>query len=420
MIGKRPRDVPSAKARGGPVARRSACTAALAAAVLVGAACAQADAAGPRLRLQPPHGANDSATFEVVGLSVEALERLKRAELDRDDWAALLGVYVGDARTLDQGKLPAMLGTWRVEADRLAFRPRFPLEPGVGYVAVFDIRRLPGASAQESSPSRPILAEFSIPRKAARPTTVVQHVYPSRDALPENLLKFYVHFSAPMSRGDIYRHIHLLDDHGAEVELPFLELDEQLWDRRQKRITLLLDPGRIKRGLKPNKDVGSALVAGRSYTLVIDADWPDANGNRLARPFRKSFRADPPDRTSPDPAGWQIESPRVGGRSPLRVTFPEPLDHALVARVLQVRDPADREVRGTVSITEGETRWLFTPDRHWERGEYRLVVSTVLEDLAGNSIGRPFEVDLNKPDQPGVRNPTFELPFRVGAAEDSR
>ena len=404
---------------GRPVARRSACFAALAGAILVGVACVPAGAAPPTLRLQQQDEAHRAATFEVVGLPAATLERLNRTKLDRADWAALFAIYVGKADTIGETNLPAMLGTWRVEDDRLAFQPRFPLEPGVRYVAVFDIRRLPGASAQQNSPSRPILAEFSIPREATEPTTVVRQVFPSGDLIPENVLKFYVHFSAPMSRAAVYRYVHLIDDTGAEVEMPFLELNEQLWDRRQKRITLLLDPGRIKRGLKPNEELGSAIVAGRSYTLVIDADWPDANGNRLARPFRKSFRADPPDRASPDPAGWQIEAPGVGGRSPLRVTFPDPLDHALLARVLRVRDPADREVTGTVTITEGETRWQFMPDRHWERGEYKLIVSTVLEDLAGNSIGRPFEVDMNKPDQPGERNPTVELPFRVGAGSDS-
>ena len=222
-----------------------------------------------------------------------------------------------------------------------------------------------------------------------------------------------------MSRAAVYRYVHLIDDNGVEVILPFLELNEHLWDRRQQRITLLLDPGRIKRGLKPNEEVGNALIAGHGYTLVIDADWPDANGNRLVRPFRKQFRAAPPDRKSPDPAEWQIAQPDVGGRSPLRVTFPEPLDHALLSRVLHVRDVAGHEVTGTVTITEGETRWQFTPESPWERGEYKLVVSTVLEDRAGNSIGRPFEVDLNKPDQTGVQKPRVDLPFRVGAEDDS-
>ena len=38
-------------------------------------------------------------------------------------------------------------------------------------------------------------------------STIVEHVYPSTDQLPENQLKFYLHFSAPMSRGEAYSRI---------------------------------------------------------------------------------------------------------------------------------------------------------------------------------------------------------------------
>ena len=57
------------------------------------------------------------------------------------------------------------------------------------------------------------------------------HVYPSRAMLPENLLRLYIHFSAPMSRGEAYRRIRLLDATGKPVDDPFLELDEELWSR---------------------------------------------------------------------------------------------------------------------------------------------------------------------------------------------
>ena len=39
----------------------------------------------------------------------------------------------------------------------------------------------------------------------------------------------------------------------------------------------------------------------------------------------------------------------------------------------------------------GETTWQWTPDAPWEKGGYALVADPVLEDLAGNSIGWPFE-----------------------------
>ena len=50
--------------------------------------------------------------------------------------------------------------------------------------------------------------------------TVVEAVYPTAERLPENQLKFYLHFSAPMSRGEAYRRVQLLDEKGKAVELP--------------------------------------------------------------------------------------------------------------------------------------------------------------------------------------------------------
>jgi hypothetical protein len=79
-----------------------------------------------------------------------------------------------------------------------------------------------------------------------------------------------------MSRGHSYDYIHLLDDTGKEVELPFLELDEELWDPAMKRLTLFIDPGRIKRGVRPLEEVGPSLQEGKRFTLVIDREWKDA------------------------------------------------------------------------------------------------------------------------------------------------
>ena len=50
------------------------------------------------------------------------------------------------------------------------------------------------------------------------PTTRVDHVYPSADVLPDNQLKFYLHFSAPMRRGEAWQHIHLLKQDGQPVQ----------------------------------------------------------------------------------------------------------------------------------------------------------------------------------------------------------
>jgi hypothetical protein len=63
-----------------------------------------------------------------------------------------------------------------------------------------------------------------------------------------------------------------------------------------------------------------------------------------------------------------------------------------------------------------ETRWDFTPRQPWVAGTYHLVANKRLEDLAGNSIGRPFEVDAVRPIQRKIETETVRVAFAVRAA----
>lgn len=234
-----------------------------------------------------------------------------------------------------------------------------------------------------------------------------------RPGFPENLLKFYVHFSAPMNRGHIYEHIHLRNAAGKDVSLPFLEIDQELWDSQMTRLTLFIDPGRIKRGVTPLEEIGPALEQGRSFILVIDRDWTDAHGLPLKESFQKHFTVGPPDRTAIDPAAWQIQSPAAGTRAPLTVTFPKPLDHALAQRMMYVADRTAGIVEGTSALENEERRWTFVPTQPWSRGEHTLLVQKTIEDLAGNNIGKAFDVDLFEGVQRRFTNATVRLPFEV-------
>ncbi len=81
--------------------------------------------------------------------------------------------------------------------------------------------------------------------------------------------------------------------------------------------------------------------------------------------------------------------------------FDEPLDHGMLKRVLAI--VADgRAIAGRVQVDEQETRWRFTPEKPWKAGDYSLRVRSNLEDRVGNSIARPFEVDLSGPPLPKV------------------
>src|SRR5262249_12879194 len=168
------------------------------------------------------HGKIDgksAVSFDVTGLDRTTLDALAKGKREKADWHALFSVRViADKK---DAKNPPLLGSYSITDGVLRFEPRFAPVRGVRYRAVFDPSKLPGGKAE-----KPITADFFEPKPAAKATTVVEHVYPSRDKLPENQLKFYLHFSAPMGKGGSYSHIRLLDAKGQAIEAPFLELDE--------------------------------------------------------------------------------------------------------------------------------------------------------------------------------------------------
>ena len=230
------------------------------------------------------------------------------------------------------------------------------------------------------------------PAAATEPSTVVARVYPSGDTVPANMLRMYIEFSAPMGRPSGVEFIHLLDHDGREIPGAVLPLDYEFWTPDHTRFTVFFDPGRVKKGILPNQQMGRPLEAGRTVTLVVDAAWRDAHGLPLKQGYRRQFRVVPPDEQPLDTAAWRIQAPAPGSRAPVAATFPKALDRGLLLRALSVtRD--GKAVEGDVTIDQGETRWTLTPREPWRAGAYQLVALDILEDVAGNQIGRAFEVD---------------------------
>jgi hypothetical protein len=310
-------------------------------------------------------------------------------------WASVFAVYAGP------GDIPPLLGEYAREGGALVFRPRFPFEPGVRYRAVFT----------PSGAGVVLERTFDVLEAATTPEARVTAVYPTSDVLPSNQLRLYVYFSAPMSRGEYERRVRVLDADGAEMPGVFLPAEE-LWDPDNRRLTLTYDPGRIKRGLTANEALGPPIVEGEAYTLVIDRAWPDARGVPMVEAYRKPYRGGPAVRTQPRPAEWAVAPPMAGTTGSLVVTFPVPMNYPLLQRMLQVRD-AEGPVAGAVTIAAGETEWRFTPDAAWTAGPHRLVADTSLEDLAGNSIAQPFDIDVFDRVTERIETGAVEVPFTV-------
>jgi hypothetical protein len=359
------------------------------------------------------------ACFEVRGLAPDVITSLRKLDPRDARWPQVFGIRVGAAA----GDGPSMLGAYESTADRVRFRPRFPLERGTEYRAVFEWPIRDGSrNADASRTAVRLTGTFAIPRADAGPPPRVVAIYPSGRVLPENLLRCYVQFSAPMSQGNSYAHLHLRDDTtGADVAEPFLELPQELWSSDGTRLTLLLEPGRVKRDLVPREQLGPILVAGRNYTLRVDTDWPDVDGRPLAANVQKQFRAGKPESNQLDPRSWKIDPPTAGTRQTLSVRFPHPLDHAMLEHVLRVErvkvgsppPAALTEVTGTVHIADEETRWIFEPAEPWAAGRYVLAVAAQLEDPAGNNLGRPFELDLKQPSTATTAPRVMRIEFEV-------
>jgi len=81
--------------------------------------------------------------------------------------------------------------------------------------------------------------------------------------------------------------------------------------------------------------------------------------------------------------------------------------------MIQVSDSDSHNISGRTSLAEEERQWSFVPETPWKRGMYRIVIDTALEDLAGNNIGKPFEVDLFEDIDRTLRKKSVSIDFQI-------
>ena len=244
------------------------------------------------------------------------------------------------------------------------------------------------------------LARIAVP-EADRPAhTVVESIDPGVDEVPSNLLRFAVTFSEAMEDGSAEGRIHLLDAAGDELPGALLGMPPELWDRGHRRLTVLLEPGRIKRGLEPNVQAGPPLREGDTVTLVVDSGVRDSGGAELASGARRTYRVGAPIRSRVDPGLWDVRWP-AASTDPLVVRFDRPLDRALVLRCLRALGADGHPIPGRTELDAEARVWTFTPTEGVVHG---LRIDTRLEDLAGNSVRRVFDRDLEAAADDGIED----------------
>jgi hypothetical protein len=285
--------------------------------------------------------------------------------------------------------LPDIFGLHEVLETGVRFIPHFPFESGVPFRAIFDPRQLGRPELPEV-----LTLEFSLPREMSTVRTEVKRVFPSCDSLPENLLRFYVCFSSPMQRGHAEEHVTLLGPDGRPAPDVLYRPPVELWDRSMMYLTILLDPGRIKRGVGPNRALGPPLKAGLEYTLAIGSGMVDSSGRPLRESFYKSFHVTEAVREPIAVEKWKVRPPPTKSRQPLELMFPKPLDWALLGHAITIASEDGQPKDGRIAIDQGERRWSFTPRSRWTSGSYRIRVASSLEDVCGNSLLEAFDRPL--------------------------
>lgn len=282
-----------------------------------------------------------------------------------------LRVFRGDAAE-------PLFGRVVKERGSVCFASALPLVPGETYRVEFQT-----ADGQWSTQR----LRFDLPQSAV-PTVGIA---PAPTVLPANALKLYLHFSQPMEQGVFLERITLQRQDGSIVHGAFRETE--LWSPDGKRLTLWLHPGRQKTGVNLNTDEGPVLQQNQTHTLKIAANWRSAKGVAMGKEVVFEITAGAIDHTCPDPQRWQLTAPKAGTREPLKVAFDEPLDPAMLVSALKVMP----EIEGTVTVAPDARSWSFTPAMKWVQGTCMLEIDPLLEDLAGNNLLGPFEVDREVP-----------------------
>jgi hypothetical protein len=363
----------------------------------------------PTLRVNSDQFQHGPGSVSVCSLGPDLTSFLASSSRPRDLLKSVLRVTVAQTLSPKGESLPDVSGRYILFEDEVQFVPHFPFERDVKYRASFDLQRLGTPLTAES-----LSLEFLIPSEQQAPAlTKVTHIFPSCALVPENLLRFYVCFSNSMQRGRALNEVSLLDSDGKPVADVLYRPPVELWDRAMRHLTVLLDPGRLKRWVGPNVELGPPLKVGQKYTLEIGSGMTDLYGRPLRESFRKPFAVGNAVRKHIPVDHWKIWPPVAGSREALALLFPSPLDWALLLHTITVELVDGSVIDGRVTVDQWESRWSFTPTSAWIAGLYHIRVGSDLEDLCGNSITGAFDRPLRKgPDlvtEPNGSSLIFEL-----------
>lgn len=338
---------------------------------------AQAD---PPLRFQE----TSTGRQVVARLPAELAAKLPAGRLTQGQGEAVLTLSLLSENAKMPG--PNMLGKYERAGNELTFTPRFPLGAGATYRASLSIT------------GRTMSIDYRMAMLAAKAPPKVVKIYPTADILPANHLRFYIYFDRPMRGGkELFQHLAILDEKGMEIEEPWLV--DEIWDEETNCLILYIHPGRIKWGVELRELMGPVLLEKRSYALVVRGAWADLDGNKIGKDMIKKFSTTGEDRVRIELSDWKLTAPTAGQRDPVALTLSKSVDYRSLKTGLTVTNAKNEILQGAIAIGKDEKSWRFTPNQPWQSGPHRVNVSADLEDVAGNTPARPFDMNLLTPKQ---------------------
>src|SRR5271155_3293264 len=139
---------------------------------------------------------------------------------------------------------------------------------------------------------------------------------PKAETIPANTLRMYFTFDHP-ARGLVHQsEVTLVGPDGSEIKDAFMNFGQELWSPDGKRLTVLFDPGKVKRDVEAKGEAISPLEQGKSYQIRLND-------------YVHSFRVSPPVREKLDPNQWKVIGPSEGSRE-LEIKFDRVMDAALL------------------------------------------------------------------------------------------
>ena len=230
-----------------------------------------------------------------------------------------------------------------------------------------------------------VIAAMALASSSAAPQVV--SISPAARSIPANTLRLYVTFDHPARGVVATRDLRLLDAAGRTIDGAFMDFGQDLWSPDGRRLTVLFDPGRVKRGVEGDGESAAPLQVGHSFTVEV-------SGKRF------HYQVTPAVRTAITPQTWRLALPKAGSREALTVTFDREMDDALLRDQLEVVDAQGRSQPGQATASASGRVWSWRPKHGWRIGAYRLVVGSSLEDVSGNRVGEALDHDVGSPDAP--------------------